>query len=518
MKFIPPHCPKVLAVAVAAGAIGWWCLGRQADPPPLQVSMWYWHSPFRIEQDEAKELKSMGVTELFVLDATVKGKAAPELAMRQRWKGGGDRLRVHLAFRFDKTAIEMFKVQDPAVLGAGLVPLIQSEIGRAKDSGIQFAGVQLDLDCPTRLLPRYAELVRNLRKGLKSPIVISATALESWYASRSLQPLADATDFLVPQCYEAALGKGYEEFRPISSPAGVDRVFERAPGLGKPFFVGLPVYGHAVVFDRRGRVAGMFRDMDAREALRSPSLDLQRAFVADRAGQPATSPGASVGEEMLDLRSTRPDSYGRGNGYHVVYLNPTPEMLRRSLAQVAKSRPASCRGVVLFRFPERGELSTLPLRSVRAVVQGKVTAPSLSAALVQRREPWQAIEGGNGPASIKSAIKLRIRNVGDASTTVRPDALEVILRFDQAGLSTLAASDFDEAVAGVELPGGSIQPSSLLRANVVRLIRYHCAAGESLGAILIRPSSKNCRIRGSWKAISCGEPFAGMFPEMRVGR
>jgi hypothetical protein len=480
---------------------------------PLAVSMWYWHSPFRIEASEAAQLKSIGVTEMFVLDATVHAsEGAPQLTMRQKWRSRANRLAIHLTFRFDQSAIGLFKQIEPREIVPRLAALIDEEVSRARKGGINVVGAQLDLDCPTRLLPRYAELIRGLRKRLTQPVVLSATALESWYASDSLQPLADAADFLVPQCYEASAGRSLSEFHPISNVDGIARVCERAPRFGRPFQIGLPVYGHAVVFDQLGRPAGMFRDMDARQALRTPSLKLQRAFTADRAGKPADNPQTSVGEELLDFQAQEPDNYGRGDGFHVVYLNPTADMLRRSLEEVAKRRPADCRGVVLFRFPEPGEQATLPLRTVRAVVQGVPASPQFTLDHTLKREPWDAIEGSEAPEGIQSAYKLRIRNLGEASTSVRPDALEVTLRLDEPGLETLDASDFDEVTPGIEVGEGSLKPSSLMRANVVRLVRYHCAAGETIGTVLIRPSSRACRVSSTWKAVACGQSYSGVFP------
>jgi hypothetical protein len=74
--------------------------------------------------------------------------------------------------------------------GAGTPPLdavekliqVVSELeDLAKQRGLPVAGIQLDIDSPTRSLPEYATFLRALKKDLQAGVAISITALLDWF-------------------------------------------------------------------------------------------------------------------------------------------------------------------------------------------------------------------------------------------------------------------------------------------------------------------------------------------------
>lgn len=105
-----------------------------------------------------------------------------------------------------------------------------------------FSAVQLDLDCPERLFPRYAELVRELkRKGVRR---VSATVLPVHLKHRAFPEFAKELEFYVLQVHGLDFGKGASLMRK----SVVADSLNRAERLGFPYKVALPCYGYELFF------------------------------------------------------------------------------------------------------------------------------------------------------------------------------------------------------------------------------------------------------------------------------
>jgi len=77
---------------------------------------------------------------------------------------------------------------------------LQSE---ARRRGLKVAGIQLDIDSPTRALPEYAAYLRAVRKGLPADVQISITALLDWFRpGTAIADVVKAVDEFVPQFYD----------------------------------------------------------------------------------------------------------------------------------------------------------------------------------------------------------------------------------------------------------------------------------------------------------------------------
>lgn len=490
----------LLLCGVALGAVTLW---QRSHAPllPLELALWYWHSPFRVPPEEGAQLEAMGVKQLFVRAGTFRreGEGAT-LILPQEWKTPAPGLDIHLVFNFDYDIVRNFKEMSVETLTTTVREGMARQQERAESAGVRVVGVQLDFDCPTRRLPKYAELLAKLRPVFAAQKkTLSITALPTWYGSDEVQKVLDAVDFAVPQYYEAEIPKTRDKFATVSQLKRVERGLRAAERRGQPFYVGLPAYGHALVYNEAGKLVGLFRDMGVREAARYPAFRLDRTYPADANGQPA-APDKAIGEEIVELTALEPADDGRGKGYQLVYDLPTPALVAQHLALVRAQRPRHCRGVILFRYPEPEGTMTLPFPSLAAAIRGEKAAPRLNVRFRTASAPWELIETGSSPKNAPSEVTVYVTNAGTASTTLATDAVTLTLTFDRAGLDEASKGDFD----ALESFAGDAR-ASLHRANTLRVTRLHLAAGETakLGPLHL-PANGATTVRGAWTATSAG--------------
>ena len=492
-----------LVGAAVCGTLLWQRLF--APLPPLEVSLWYWHQPFRILPQEAAEWKALGVRQLFVQAGSFRKDASGiHMALPQIWETAGNGLAVHLVFHLDGSLAQEFSTLDLQALETPLLDGIRREREAAEHTGVKVAGVQLDFDCPTRQLPKYADLLRDVRKAVASEsCALSITALPTWYGSRLVDAPLAQVDFAVPQYYEPELPKSLDKFATVSRLSLVEHGLRAAGRQGAPFYAGLPVYGHSLLYDAQGQLAGTYHRMGALDAFRHPAFRLARAFGADANGAPAT-PETAIGETLYDFVAVAPAKSGRGVGFHLVYDLPTPTLLARHLALVRAQRPRNCRGVILFRYPEARETATLPLPTLQAVLQGKTPHPQLKVEIQARALPWEQIETGRKVERAPQELALTVTNVGKAATALGPDAVTVTLLMDRPGIADLSAGDADsvETFSNESRDVSDVSPGQrvgLLRANVVRFHKLCLMPGESVKFGPLRlPADSAAQAQGSW--------------------
>jgi len=116
--------------------------------------------------------------------------------------------------------------------------------------------LQIDYDCPESKLADYAFLVRELKKRIDVPIVI--TALPAWLGQkRAFADLIAAADGFVLQVHSLELPSDPRKEAVLCDPKAARRWVETAARFGRPFRVALPTYGYAVAFDAGGKLIGL---------------------------------------------------------------------------------------------------------------------------------------------------------------------------------------------------------------------------------------------------------------------
>lgn len=506
----------VIMALVWPGAI-WW---RKAHQPlkPLEVSLWYWHTPYHIEPAEAAQLHAIGVKQLFVLAGTFHSQhGAVHMIMPQQWEAAPSTLGIHLVFHFDATLIKDFEKLPVELISSAAGSDIANVSAEAEQHGVRVVGVQLDFDCPTRLLGRYGELMRRLRPALKHGVALSATALPTWYTSKNIELLMKHVDFLAPQYYEPEVPKTLDSAATISRLSLLEHGLRAAGSHSYPFYAGIPAYGHALLYNEQGSLLGMYHDIGIIGAMHQNALSLMRSLGVDRSGKPASA-ASYIGEDIYDFKATRADEEGHGLGYHLVYDLPTSELLRSHLAALTASRPRNCRGVILFRYPEAGELSTLPFQTIAAALNGRKAQPNLKVTISSTAAPWEVVESHRKVKRVPHDVTISVTNIGDAGTFIAKDAVMIRLQFDVVGIDAVDPGSFDsiQSLFSDDEIKHDIKASPL-RSNTVQCCKVYLAPGETARIGPIETQAEH--VRGNWTVRGAGNltTYRGDIAEAVIG-
>jgi hypothetical protein len=241
-------------------------------PAPLEVSFWYWHTPFKLSQSDVTQLKEIGVKRLFVRAGTFSNEY--KLTVPQQWACSGSPFSITLVYNFDSGLLRHFEELENNDAATQMAQAINNSAKKAEKEGTQIEGVQLDIDCPTRLLPKYAELLHVIRPkiNLSQPWKLSVTGLSSWLGTRGFSKVAGQVDFLAPQFYESDIAFEENQTKTIGDLAAIERGLPKAASLNKPVYAGLATYGRALLYDPQGHLAGIYRSLSPEDAVRHPYL------------------------------------------------------------------------------------------------------------------------------------------------------------------------------------------------------------------------------------------------------
>ncbi|MBS1709393.1 MAG: DUF3142 domain-containing protein [Armatimonadetes bacterium] len=508
------------AFAVLLAAVGILLVRRPwRKPPPFQVSYWYWQTPFTLDAKLAGQLREMGVRQLFVRAGTwsTDGKNIVLVAPQQYGKGC-DAFPVHLVFNADSGVTRHFEDLDNAKVARQIADRIVARVDQARKAGVLVVGVQLDIDCPTRLLPKYADIVSRIRRddpllARKGGLQFSVTGLTSWLGSAGVTSLGRQLDFMVPQAYEGVTGRTVDDVRPVFDPDTLRRGLWQAESLPCPYWFGVPAYGHAFLFDDKGQLVSTYRGLEAQDALRHPKFQLEAAYPASRTGKRVELEKDWVGEELAEFRAVQPAADGRGLGYRLVYTLPSPELVARGLETVLHDRGPGCQGAVVYRVPEAGSSFTVPMESVLSRPKGRVPQVRVEAKLRSESDTLGAMEATE--PGLPADVWIELTNTGDSATFVAPDAFVIDLQFDKPGFGDVRLRDFD----AVQFLRDGVETSPA-RADKLRLSKGWFYPGETLKVGPIRLlDSVPFHAKIAWRArLPSGlKTTQGTLPEASVG-
>ena len=317
------------------------CIAQTVCADQPSISFWVWNRSEPIASNERSALQTAGVTQLY-------------------WQAG--ELELHgtgLVLR--QTAGRLFDVKatDHLETGLKIVPVVR--VSTAIHSPEQFSGdalgaalrplvdaspdgeVQIDFDCPDRLLPLYAERLRVARQ-VADIRRLTITALAGWAKVPSAAQLWLVVDAIYPMLYDTQVDPAHTSGDP--SPCHPRRLLDPdalAASLRDwqhcpvPWYAGLPVFTRVTLYDSTGRSQGHLRSWDWEDLVFNSTLVLDRP----------PSGGTTV------LRATRPVRVGQNqvvaNGYVAVR---TAERAAIFEGIVRAAATAGGRGVVLFRLPD----------------------------------------------------------------------------------------------------------------------------------------------------------------------
>ncbi len=256
-----------------------------------------------------------------------------------------------IVLRFDSQSVPDLQV---APLIARRISQLRAEM-QLKHRNV--AGLQLDIDSPTRALPQYATLLHEIRKNLAPGIGVSITALLDWFRDgTAIADVIKEVDEFVPQFYDLGDSSAYGSAGAIAAKIDSTKWGLAFNRFGKRFRIGVSSFGRARFIPKEDppqgspvRYGRFFGDLSPIDIATNPALNLQTSRSA-------------ASELVLTYRATRRVSIGYnqfGIGEGIRFILPTADTIRSAVESAKRIR--NCAGVVFFRWPASNEtLAMLP--------------------------------------------------------------------------------------------------------------------------------------------------------------
>ena len=145
---------------------------------------------------------------------------------------------------------------------SSILSAFDADVDRAKSDDARVIGLQLDFDVPTRLLPRYAAILKAIRGRLQDQIQLSITGLPTWLDSPALVETLAACDFWGAAVLRRTNTPATRRTNSDNNSEFVFRSVSRTRDLGVAFYAGLAAYGYAIHYSRGGSLIGLRGDLD----------------------------------------------------------------------------------------------------------------------------------------------------------------------------------------------------------------------------------------------------------------
>jgi hypothetical protein len=456
----------VLTVMLPAAA-GWrWAHApRVWRPGEPTVAFWSWRTEAPTQVEVERAAAETGARALFLRAGQFDLKAWRVERVRAVEGVMPRGVELHLVYNATPRLLSEFGRVEGKELSAAFAETFRSDSERAARDGAQVAGLQIDFDVPTRLLARYGRVLRETRFALPAGVKLSVTGLPTWMESGELTGVLGEVDFWAPQFYGAEIPATADRIIPIASPREVARDAARARALGKPFYAGLAAYGHAIVYDARGRLVELRGDLDPARVASDANLELvgRRSFGAGVEGDGARASAAPPAGEWRYVFRARSDTVLDGltlrAGEQVVLVVPGSESLRAGVRGVREAAGDKLLGICIFRLPTRGDATTLRLAEITAALQDR--EPEFSTHL--------SAGGFEREGAAENSLVLTAENDGAGGAVYGAGALTVSLRVPRGsvrGVTRLEGFDTFEPLCESE---NALQPCSAARASLVRL-------------------------------------------------
>jgi hypothetical protein len=230
--------------------------GRAPEPrqTPLTHTAYVWKQGWdeRAATGLSAQVIPEQITELSVLVGEC-GLAGGTRTVQVPWKAlVASGRRVALAVRVGSRHAPSGSIWKNLDDGLGL---LSKGLIAAKEAGVTVTGVQVDFDCPTRLLGDYAIHLREARSRIGG-MPLSITTLPSWLDAPAFKELVGAVDSWTLQVHGTAK-PSLKNPKPLFSAELALGWIDRACRLNKNFRVALPTYAYLACFSDKGTFLGM---------------------------------------------------------------------------------------------------------------------------------------------------------------------------------------------------------------------------------------------------------------------
>lgn len=356
----------------------------------MAADFWVWHRTKPLKEDERTALVKLGVTTLYWHVGEMENRTG-----QWRWKSP-PRTTLGLAAGFGIVPVVRLTSEVKQPFPAEARRQLREEMARVAG---EFGTLQIDYDCPDRLLHDYAAALREVRAAVPH---LSITALAQWPRLPGFPELTRTVEEIAPMFYDLQAdptGVSAETPPPaLLDPTQLEAALRPWKQCPIPWRAGLPTFARLTVFDRTGLSRGQipnwtWDDFCFHKSLHTlaPTRLGVTLFRTDADTRVASTPVAK--EEIVVSRFTDRAALSRS---------------------VTLAREARAAGIVWFRLPDGSGPGGWSLSDLSEL------ASSEQPRLVLRRTPGETLELTND-----SPVDLTPRLAGEKSDRDRGYALEI---------------------------------------------------------------------------------------------
>lgn len=348
--------------------------------------------------------------------------------------------------------------------GITLVPVVRiSSVGKTPFTDASFANLleklktavaavpenhalQIDFDCPDRLLGDYAQALGKIHAVIPQ---LSITALVGWCKSPEWDRLQSSVDELFPMFYDTAPDTGSP--LPLLDGKKAAAQIEGWRGCRIPWRAGLPTFTRITLLDAQGHSRGTVRNWDWNDICFNKCLS---------AAEFPNGGVAVLHVEKDGLVSETPVKHGE-----TLVVRWPPRDAMASALEAAKGADAT--GVAWFRLPDDTSPSGWSLAQI-----GHLEADTAPHLVLREKTPGHLVLANESASDLEPALS------GSRGYALEIDAPGPVFREASAG-------DFWK-ITGFTDPEG--KPALVAIPFATRLTFWfsHLRAGESLGCGLIQ--------------------------------
>ena len=422
----------------------------------MAVAFWAWRAqaPTAAEIEQAK--RQTGARLLFLRAGQLDYEGGQLRRIRAVKGKLPNAIELHLVYNATRDLLTRFERIEPAALARFVAEIFGADIERATRDGARVAGLQLDIDAPTRLLPHYEAALRAMRERIPPGVKLSITGLPTWMESPKISDLLDSVDFWTPQFYGAVMPDRLDKLIPISSPAAVRQAVIKARELNRPFYAGLAAYSYAALYSSEGALLEARGDLDQSLIASHPQFELTES-------RPFDGRGAA---EWRYVYRARGDAVIDGlvirRGDLLMLDAPSAATLRASARLVREEAGARLLGVCVFRLPGAGDPANLTVEEIAAALNDRETTISTELNIERVSPPNDASP---------QQLVIGAANTGTTGARLGDGALAIEMRIPPGSVSDVnGLSGFSSFETLCESPiVGAPRACSMRRSNLLRL-------------------------------------------------
>ena len=411
------------------------------------IAYWSWRTQAPSETEVHRAFETANVKTLFLRAGQMETTDGTPHRIRPVQGSLPKSVNVHFVYNGTRKFLREFEDLETDIIAGSVTAVFSADVQHADGDGASVEGLQLDFDVPTRLLPKYTQVLSRIRELLPADKKLSITGLPTWTSSNDIEALLAAVDFWIPQFYGAAIPTSLDQHIPISSAISVAKEVKSAARLNTPFYAGLSAYGYAILYASDGSLVELRGDIDPAAAANNGGFEpLER---------PAPEKSTGTIEARYEYRAKHDiviDGLIMRGGETLVFDVSSAASLRAGARAVRENGGSSLLGICVFRLPTADDETALTVSEIRTALTDSVTKVSTSVTL-----------SGN-----EREVTLRAVNTGTARTTISDNALTIDLNVPPGSISGLTNLDGFASYETLCRSGGSFSPCSQRRANVIR--------------------------------------------------